>query len=222
MTTTAPFLTDRLTITLDGMRAAMAAEGARKGLAGALLAAILGFLDTLVALLAEFLAGTLAALAPSPRAACPIVPRGAGPGIAAAEETPAAALPDVGDAGVAGGAAATEARAQTRIAPPPACAAGGCIQATGLPKRARVRRTGTSPRPPGSSPRASLPQSGEGEAHPHSDWSALRPVPPQGGRERTAPALVRVRRPGLRRRPRARPVAASRLQGIEFKKRSRR
>jgi hypothetical protein len=59
MTTTDPPLADRLTIILDGMRAAMAAQ--RKGPARALLAAILRLLEGIVALLAEFHAGTLPA-----------------------------------------------------------------------------------------------------------------------------------------------------------------
>ena len=50
--------------TLEEMRAAIAAEGARKGLAGAVTAAILRLLEVLVALLAEFRAGTLVAAVP--------------------------------------------------------------------------------------------------------------------------------------------------------------
>ncbi len=46
---------------LEGIRAAIAAEGSRKGLAGKVQAAILGFLETLLALLADFRAGRLAA-----------------------------------------------------------------------------------------------------------------------------------------------------------------
>jgi hypothetical protein len=67
MTTAAPSPTGRLTNTLEEMRVVMAAEGTRKGLAGTLQAAILSLLELLVALLAEFRAGTLAA-APGCRA----------------------------------------------------------------------------------------------------------------------------------------------------------
>jgi hypothetical protein len=62
MTDATPSPTDRLTNTLDEMRVSMAAEGTRKGLAGALQAAILRLLNALVALLAEFKAGTLGAV----------------------------------------------------------------------------------------------------------------------------------------------------------------
>jgi hypothetical protein len=52
--------TDRLKDTLGEMRAAIGAERPRKGLAGALQAAMLGLLELLVALLADFRAGRLA------------------------------------------------------------------------------------------------------------------------------------------------------------------
>jgi hypothetical protein len=55
---------DRFANSLEELRAAMAAEGTRKGLAGAIHAAILGFLNMLIALLADLRAGRLAALAP--------------------------------------------------------------------------------------------------------------------------------------------------------------
>jgi hypothetical protein len=64
MTTAAPSPTGHLDISLGEMRAAMAAEGTKKGLAGAVAAALLSLLDLIVALLAEFRAGKLAALAP--------------------------------------------------------------------------------------------------------------------------------------------------------------
>jgi hypothetical protein len=60
MTNATPSLADRCTIALDGMREEMAAQGVRKGPAGALLKAILRLLEAFVALLAEFKAGTLA------------------------------------------------------------------------------------------------------------------------------------------------------------------
>ncbi len=52
---------DHCTITLDRMRAELAAQGVRKGPAGALAKAILRLLEVLAALLADFKAGRLAA-----------------------------------------------------------------------------------------------------------------------------------------------------------------
>jgi hypothetical protein len=68
MTTATPSLADRFASTLDGMRAAMPAEGTRKGPAAALQAAILRLLEAILALLVQFEAGTLTAL-PARRAA---------------------------------------------------------------------------------------------------------------------------------------------------------
>lgn len=59
MTDTPSSPAGRLTISLEEMRARLAAEGTRKGLAGALQAAILGLLECLLALLADFKAGRL-------------------------------------------------------------------------------------------------------------------------------------------------------------------
>jgi hypothetical protein len=70
MTTATPSLADHLTISMAEVRASIAAEGTRKGLKTALLAAILGFLEMLAALLAEFRAGTLVAAAPRRGATC--------------------------------------------------------------------------------------------------------------------------------------------------------
>jgi len=150
-TTAAPHPTDRLTNTLEEMRASVAAEGTRKGLAGALQAAIRSFLDALVALLAEFKAGRLGAVEdrhsaggaatarePDATAVCAVDAGGAG---ARESGRPMAVLSadGPGNAGVDRGGCAGDAdvkpRASTRrprIAPPSAFAAGGSIQATGF------------------------------------------------------------------------------------------
>ena len=76
----APSAPTDLSSTLEGIRAAIAAEGAGNGLAGKLQAAILRLLEVLVALLADFRAGRLSGLAvesgaadaaPGPRAVAP-------------------------------------------------------------------------------------------------------------------------------------------------------
>lgn len=85
MTGTAPSPADRFSSTLEGMRAAIAAEGTRNGLTGRLLAAILGLLDTLMALLADLRASRLAAAASGPNA-----PRAAGAACAASADATAA------------------------------------------------------------------------------------------------------------------------------------
>src|SRR5262245_16473108 len=66
---------------LAELRAAIAAEGARTGLTGMVIAAILQLLDTLAALLADLRAGRLAA--PAPAAGfdpAPVQPRAPGSG----------------------------------------------------------------------------------------------------------------------------------------------
>jgi hypothetical protein len=57
-------LTDRCTATLAAMRADLAARGRRKGPAELLLAAMIGLLETLLAMIADFRAGRLLPLPP--------------------------------------------------------------------------------------------------------------------------------------------------------------
>jgi hypothetical protein len=100
--TAVPSLADRFAITFEGMREAMAADAARKGPTGALLRAILSLLERIVALLAEFRAGTLVAAAP----------RRAAPGADATREASATSAARATCAASAG-------RAGEREPPPP-------------------------------------------------------------------------------------------------------
>ena len=95
MSTAVPAATD-LKSTLEEMRASVGAEAERNRLAGAVAAAFLRLLEMLVTLLADFRAGTLAAVIPSADAA-----RFAAPD-SDAEEAPAAVVADAGGAPVAG------------------------------------------------------------------------------------------------------------------------
>ncbi len=65
MTTAPSSPTESFSDTLERVLASIAMEGTRKGQAGALAMAILHFLETLVALLADFKAGRFVAVAPS-------------------------------------------------------------------------------------------------------------------------------------------------------------
>jgi hypothetical protein len=114
------------------MRAEMAAHGARKGPAGVLLAAIVSFLEMLVALLAEFKAGRLAVAQPghgAPNTPCAAAPNCAGAAVRGA------GLPALHPGPVPTQAPSAKPRAGARrrqIAPRSVFAAGGSVQATGL------------------------------------------------------------------------------------------
>ena len=63
MTAAPPTHTD-LKSTLEGLRASVAAQGARRGLTGAIQEALLGLFSVLLAILEDFRAGRLAPIAP--------------------------------------------------------------------------------------------------------------------------------------------------------------
>ena len=91
-TTTTPASSD-LRTRLEELRASVAAEGSRRGLADLIQEAILGLLETLVALFEDFRAGRLVAMAPGPAAACSGEPGVAGRNGADGRETGAAGSP---------------------------------------------------------------------------------------------------------------------------------
>ncbi len=91
LTDPAPSLADRCNITLAAMRAEMAARGARKRPADLLLAAIVRFLETLLALIMDFRAGRLGSVAGAERVFSSL-PRPPG-------SSPAASLPASAECG---------------------------------------------------------------------------------------------------------------------------
>jgi hypothetical protein len=119
MTTAAPSPTGHLDISLGEMRAALVAEGTRKGLSGAVAAALLSLLDLILALLADFRAGRLAAAAPQGVAA-------GAPCAADPSARPSPAAQERGRGGGCGGSARRLHPAWPVTRPkPPLCGRGG-------------------------------------------------------------------------------------------------
>src|SRR5215831_14810552 len=99
MTNPSPSPPTDLASALDGLRASVAAECARKGPAGALARAILRFLELLAAVVADFRAGRLAAVAASEEAGAAREP---GRAVANGAENPAPGASAVGAREAAG------------------------------------------------------------------------------------------------------------------------
>jgi hypothetical protein len=135
---------DRFAITFEEMRATMAAEEKRKGLAGALQRAILGLLNAILALLADLRDGRLAAgpLAAGPLAAAP-------PACAAGATRAGPAGEGLCGTGAASGERDRDFRAAVATVPP---AAGGDVCADRGAAAAGARN-----------PKAALPDAGSAE-----------------------------------------------------------